>query len=125
MNDLYLEATATTPKVNFDAQKGFLEIEGESYPENAYRFFEPLLKWIDDYLQENSQKGMEVHLKFNYFNTSSSKCILDMMELMERHAQEGTKIRVIWHYLEQDEDILQSGEEFAEDVALDFTFVSY
>ena len=106
MKDLILEATPTTPHICFEVETGKLLMEGESYPENASRFFESVFVWIEEYLSQVG-RSLEVHFRLNYFNTSSSKCILDLLEKLEAYAVEGGKIRVIWHYHEDDEDILQ------------------
>lgn len=123
MNDLVIEATTMTPRVQFEAVSGRLTIEGESYPESSNVFYEDIFNWLREYLDAD-KRAIEMHFKLNYFNTSSAKCILDILEMLEKYTKESGKVRVFWHYYEDDEDILQSGEEFAEDVSLDFTFVS-
>jgi hypothetical protein len=124
MNTLQLEGTSSTPKVQLDSDLGKLNFEGVCYPENAFIFFEPILAWIEAFIRE-SRKPLLVDFKLDYFNTSSSKCLLDLMEILQRYHKEGGKVRIIWRYCEDDEDIHESGREFAEDLELDFEFSPY
>ncbi len=124
MDNLVLDATATTPLVRFEHETGKLLLEGESYPENANRFFEPVFAWLETYVHD-VKKPIEISFKLNYFNTSSSKCLLDLLEILEQFAEDDGEVKVHWYYREDDEDILESGEEFAEDVSLKFSYISY
>ena len=55
MDKLSLPATAATPAVDFDAATGVLAISGESYPENAFEFYKPLLGWTATFLRQASR----------------------------------------------------------------------
>ncbi len=123
MSDFLLNPTRTTPRIELHAKDGKLWLEGECYPENANAFFEPLFAALERFFTEN--RALEVNFKLNYFNTSSSKRLLDLLELLEKRVRLGGKVVVIWHYRADDEDILESGREFAEDVKLDFSFRAY
>lgn len=124
MNNLTLEATKVTPKVHFDATTGVLEIAGDSYPEHSLQFYQPVFKWLDDFIQQTAVP-ITFHFKLSYFNTSSSKCILNILEKLEEAYRDGRQVRLHWHYREDDEDIRESGEEFAEDLSLTFEFVKH
>ena len=39
MRELYIEKTKSTPEVRFDPQNNKLAINGQSYPENAFKFY--------------------------------------------------------------------------------------
>lgn len=107
-----LKETATTPLINFDPVKGVLKIEGRSIPENVIDFYHPVLRWIDDYSKE-VQETTEIHLKFEYFNTSSSKRIFDIMKKLEKIAIDtGNKVIINWYYEEDDEDIYFAGNDY-------------
>ena len=98
-------------------------IEGESYPENASKFFDPILVWVENFVKTGVP--VELNLRLQYFNSSSSKFILDLIDILDNHHEEGGKVKVNWHYADDDEDILESGEEFAEDLSLNFNFIPY
>jgi uncharacterized protein YkuJ len=58
-----------------------------------------------------------------YFNTASSKIILDILMRLETLHEDGKNISVEWHYEEDDEDMQEAGEEYADIVEVPFTFV--
>jgi hypothetical protein len=122
MEDLIILESNKTARVNFSA-KGKLEIGGKSIPENAIEFFKPIYIWLDTYkLTPNSETNCEV--KFEYFNTSSSKCLLDIFRKLESINNSGlSKITVNWMYDDGDEDMLEAGDDFKSLVDLPFEFI--
>lgn len=109
MENLYLEASKYTPEIKTDSVKGEVKIYGSSYPENANEFYKPIISWLDNYfLETNSQ--LTVNFYIYYFNTSTSKSFLNILELLEKYSEKGKDITVNWHYTEDDDDSLDSGE---------------
>ncbi len=124
MESLKIEGSKTKAYINFDAESGVLEIGGESYPENALEFFKPVYDWLNSYF--NEFKGeVTFNFKMIYFNTSSSKAILDILDLIENYHKSGGKITLNWHYESDDEDIQESGEEFAEGLSVPYNIIAY
>jgi hypothetical protein len=111
MQDLIIEATIKTPEVRFIASNGLLTLRGRSIPENSIDFFKPLHDWIDGYFL-NPQEKTCVEIKLEYFNTSSSKSMLDLFKKMEALNGIQTKIEINWFYEEDDEDMLEAGEDY-------------
>lgn len=124
MENLYIEKTKATPTVNFNADSGVLEISGESYPENSMKFYQPVFNWLQQYLSE-TDNPIVFNFKLDYFNTSSSKCILNILEMLEESYSKGRKVDLNWYYQEEDDDMLENGQEFAEDMSLQFNFISF
>lgn len=122
MENIILEGTGRTPAIIFDAAKGTLEISGRSIPENSLAFYKPLFDWIDDYVQ-SPRKETNIDFNLEYFNTSSSKCILDMLRKLERLAEDGHKANVKWFFDEGDEDMEESGNDFKSLINLDIELV--
>ncbi|MEG6585128.1 DUF1987 domain-containing protein [Dendrosporobacter sp. 1207_IL3150] len=122
MNKLYIEQTKGTPEVNLDPERNILELNGQSYPENAYKFYEPIFAWIDEYF---AQTDAEVLVKLNlpYINTSSSKCIMMLLDKLDEAYSDGKRIRIDWYYDEENESELECAEEFQEDVSLPFEII--
>jgi hypothetical protein len=119
MNALHLEGTAKTPAVNFTA--GLLEISGKSIPENSIEFYQPLYNWLDQYSQQPSA-STSLKVQLEYFNTSSSKCLLDVFRKLEAIQKSGKgSVTVTWMYEEEDEDMMEAGEDYREIVGLPFT----
>lgn len=116
MDDLRIESTKFTPEINFDYANRVLEIKGESYPENTSEFFNPVFKWLEDYLGASETNNTVVNIELYYFNSSSSKVLMNFFEVLDKAAEQGCGITVNWIYEEEDEDSLEFGEEFAEDV---------
>jgi hypothetical protein len=117
---LVIAATKSTPTVDFDAKQKQLAIRGESYPENAFQFYEPILQWLDSFLQQSPAEGpIEMSLQLPYINTSSSKCVMMILEKLEKAKEQGNRAIVNWYYDPENENELECAEEFKEFVELD------
>jgi hypothetical protein len=122
LHKLYIEKTRGTPEVVFDPEQNTLILRGQSYPENAFKFYEPVLEWINQYfVQCNSPVFVEI--KLSYINTSSSKCIMMLLEKFEEEFQKGLEVRLNWYYDEENESELECAEEFKEDVNFTFNII--
>ncbi|MEI7996815.1 MAG: DUF1987 domain-containing protein, partial [Methylococcaceae bacterium] len=77
MESLIIEPTKSTPKVDFNAESRVLALKGQSYPENSFKFYEPIFQWLDAFFQQITDDGsIKLEISLPYINTSSSKCIL-------------------------------------------------
>jgi hypothetical protein len=113
MENFYLEETPKTPKILFDFEGGKLIIHGRSIPENSVEFYKPLYEYLDLY-RENAKPITYVEIMLEYFNTSSSKCLIEVFKRLERLSKADKAVRVKWYYEEDDEDMKESGEDFKE-----------
>jgi len=120
MNNISIEGTPKTPTVNFNSETGILELSGRSIPENSIDFYIELLNWIENYGESTSLKT-ELNMKLEYFNTASSKCILDVFKKLEVIAKAGKDVTINWFYEMDDEDMLEAGEDY--DAIIDINFV--
>lgn len=116
MGPLHIAATAKTPEILFDAEEKRLTLSGRSIPENAVDFYRPLLDWAENAVAET---GMVVQIQLEYFNTSSSKCLLDLFKRLEAC----DSLEVLWYFDSDDEDMLEAGEDYDHIVGLPFKFV--
>ncbi len=124
MDNLKIEATKYSPEISFDCENNVLEIRGKSYPEDTSVFYSPIFAWVEKYLQREETKKIVVNIELVYFNSSSSKVLLDFFDTLETAANDGKEIAVNWFYEEDDEDALEFGEEFKEDFeSLDFNLI--
>ncbi len=120
MTNLIVEKTARTPHISFDSAKSILNVQGRSIPENSLQFYGVLFKWADNFYQDSVEhQNLEVVFKLEYFNTSSSKCILDFLRKLENLNKMGVKVKVYWFYDVRDEDMLEVGQDFKEILDLD------
>jgi hypothetical protein len=117
MKNLFLEETQDTPRVTLNKGDQVFEISGRSLPEDAVEFYTPVIDWIHEYSQEPNA-ATDFAFKLEYFNTASSKLILDMM--MALKSVKGVKI--LWYFYEDDESIDDAGKEYAEQVNIPFEF---
>jgi len=124
MKILRVEATKSTPEVRFDPDAGVLSITGQSYPENAFKFYEPLLAWLDEYLEQvTTDTTVSIELHLPYINTSSTKCFMMMLDKLNDAFLAGKRVKVLWFYNEDNETELECAEEFKEDLSLPFDIV--
>lgn len=122
MENLLIEGSAKTPTVNFNSEAGLIELKGRSIPENSVEFYQPLNEWIDSYA-ENPKNETVVEIKLEYFNTSSSKCILDLFKKLESMNGSGTSVKVNWYFEEDDEDMEEAGEDYQAIIGLPFNMI--
>ncbi len=120
MNNLIIEESIKTPSVSFASESGILELKGKSIPENSLEFYRPVFEWIDNYaLTPNSVTELKVRLE--YFNTSSSKCLLDIFRRLETINLGGkSTVKVSWFYDSDDEDMMEAGEDYSALVKIPF-----
>jgi len=114
MTNLNIEETKYTPKINLDFEKGIVSIAGKSYPENTFEFYEPVMKWLEEYFDGNAQETTTINFEIIYFNSSSSKLFFDLFDLLEENNEKNTII-INWIYDEENESALEAGEDFQED----------
>jgi len=124
MNNLHIEKTKYTMEINFNSESGILEMNGSSYPENSLDFFGPIIDWVREYVT-TVKKPVTMNINLSYLNTSSTKCILDIFELLEDLFHQGVPVKINWHYATDDEDILETGEELGEDFAFPIEYIPY
>jgi hypothetical protein len=124
MDKFVIDATEYTPYICFDPDQHVLDIKGKSYPENTTTFYEPVFKWLVRYFPQLTDEEVTVNIEIIYFNSSSSKILLDFFDLLDEAAFRGVDITVNWFYEPDDEDMREYGEEFEEDFrTLRFQFV--
>ena len=124
MEVIKIIGTDDTPSVTLDAQNEIFEISGRSLPEDVAAFYEPILDWLDRYAETPNEKTV-FDFKLEYFNTASSKLLLDILLKLEDMVEDGKDVLVKWHFPDDDEDMEEAGEEYADIVDIPFEQVSY
>jgi hypothetical protein len=122
MEPILLEPTRITPLINFDPNQGILELKGRSSPENSIVFYQRLIDALDDFIQSESGE-LVANFAFEYFNTSSSKCLFDVFKRLSKFSDEGKSLTINWFYEEDDEDMMEAGEDYCDLLDLDFNFI--
>ena len=120
MENLRIEGSDDTPVVVLDKGKAIFEISGRSLPEDVLQFYEPVINWIKLY-SKDANPTTSFSFKLDYFNTASSKVLLDLLNRLK----DIKGISIVWYYYEDDEEILDAGKEFSEQVDAPFEFRIY
>ncbi|CAN2041167.1 SiaC family regulatory phosphoprotein domain-containing protein [Candidatus Magnetomoraceae bacterium gMMP-15] len=124
MENLNIESTECTPSIFFDFNNNTLKITGESYPENTSKFYEPIFNWLEEYLEQVKDQTVAMNIEIVYFNSSSSKILMDLFDMLEEEAEQEKNIVVNWYYDKENDMALEYGEEFKEDLeSLTFNLV--
>ena len=111
MSNLIINDSIKTPSISFEST-GMLEMKGKSIPENSLEFYRPVFEWLDNYTQSPAPKT-ELKISLEYFNTSSSKCLLDILRRLETINLSGkSEVKVSWFYDADDEDMMEAGEDY-------------
>ncbi|MBN1387451.1 MAG: DUF1987 domain-containing protein [Bacteroidales bacterium] len=121
MDKLFIKATKNSPEIALSPD-GNLRFKGRSIHENAQIFFNPVLKWIEEYIKDPADTTF-VDLQLEYLNSATAKYIIVMLQKLKEVRLKDKKYYVNWFYEEGDEDILERGEYFASVLDMDFNFV--
>ncbi|MFY0625865.1 MAG: DUF1987 domain-containing protein [Reichenbachiella sp.] len=122
MEKFILRPTRITPLIFFDPERGLLELRGKSSPENSIQFYDGLISAIDKFAR-NGNHGLVANFKFEYFNTSSSKCLFDIFRKIMLIKDNGHKISINWYYEEEDDDMLEAGEDYSDLLDVEFNYI--
>jgi len=120
MSSISLPGTSKTPTVQFSLEPLTMSISGRSIPENSIEFYQPLLDWVQANLQTDGT-SLEISIRLEYFNTSSSKCIMDLLKRVEKSPCDAT---VLWYYEDEDEDMLEAGEDYDAIIEIPFKLIA-
>jgi len=130
MEKFIIEPTANSPRIVLDPEKGTFEFSGESRPENVRKFYLPVLEWLEAYtgsleaLQDDQRKfDLQCQFNFEYFNSTSAKYILDIFKSLNAINALGVGLDIKWLYEEDDEDMLEVGQEMSRMSKLSFEYI--
>lgn len=122
--EVYLiHGTAKTPAITLDPKASTLEIKGRCIPENTIEFFDQILRAIDEF-SKSKPKKFDITIQLEYFNTSSSKCLLDLFKNTEGMLKDGTQVQIIWVYDQDDDEWLEVGKDYESMTEVPFNYVS-
>ncbi|MCT4587357.1 MAG: DUF1987 domain-containing protein [Carboxylicivirga sp.] len=122
METIIREGSPKTPFVRLDGENGVVEIKGRSIPENSVEFYKPIIDWLEKFGDTPSDET-NVNIQLEYFNTSSSKCILDIFKRLELIHKKGNPVEINWYYEEDDEDMFEAGEDYQSIINIPFKMI--
>lgn len=123
MNVLNIEGSQSTPSIFADWDQGRLTMQGDSYPENSFEFFAPVIDWIERYLKE-AAAPFSLELRLVYMNTSSVKAMMDIFDLLEEAHGKDRQVSVNWFYDPRNERVVDLADEFREDCTFPFVIAA-
>ena len=128
MDSLKISKKDTTPELSFDLDEMVFSIEGECRPENVLTYFEPIMQWLDQLIDEvkhnETQKKLDFHFKLEYYNSSSAKFIFQMFKRFKKIEACNIEVTMYWFYDVLDEDLLECGEEYEKILDLNFKYIA-
>ncbi|ARU59221.1 MAG: DUF1987 domain-containing protein [Pseudomonadales bacterium] len=116
MDQIKIRGSDRTPEIDFDFGNNVFRISGESYPENVTEFYREPVDKLQAHLLTQSTSDIELVLEFVYFNSSTARILMELLELMDEAASAGNRVVIKWVYPEDDDYMAEIGEEFREDV---------
>ena len=123
MNDITISGTQSTPEIRSDWAAGQLHLRGDSYPENSYELFNQVFEWLEQFLAQQPARPLSLEITLLYLNTSSSKGLMDIFDLLEAAHDQGKPVGVNWYYDERNERVAELAEEFREDCTFPFAII--
>ena len=124
MNDLIIPGTQSTPAIRAEWEAGILALDGDSYPENTFELFTPVIDWVERFL-ESSDRKLSLELRLVYLNTSSVKVMMDIFDLLQAASAEGREVAVTWYYDRRNERVAELAGEFKEDCSFPFEILPF
>lgn len=121
MDALHIQGSEETPEICFDKDKPEFRVTGKSYMEDATTYYTSVINWLEEYSKHPNDKTNFL-FELEYVNTASSKIVHDILEALDKIFKAGNDVSVEWHYYEEDEDMLELGEEYDEIYELPFVF---
>ena len=122
-NNISIAGSQSTPSVTGDWALGLLRMQGDSYPENSFEFFGPIIEWLERLLKE-TQLPLRLELRLVYMNTSSVKAMMDIFDLLEEVYAQGRQVSVNWYYDPRNERVMGLADEFKEDCSFPFVIAA-
>ena len=124
MENINIEKTDNAPKVTLDIENGLIEFEGKSYPENTFGFYEPLVKWIENYFENHELETTTINLKLTYFNSATTQILFDILDAIQDG--KSNKVIVNWYYDSQNENGMDDYEDYSDEFEdLDIKAIAY
>ena len=121
MNIMHLTPSRVTPEVLINTKDHIFLMKGRSSPENAVVFYDQVKQGIKNYFVY--EEHLDVHFMFEYFNTSSSKSIFELIKMLKGFMSEGKSVTFNWVYEDYDDDMLDTGEDYADLLDVDINMV--
>lgn len=125
MQNIEIEPTYKSPRVVFDPEHGKFKIEGKSILVNVEEFYQPLLDWMDNFIENPTTEEVEFTFDVEYYNLASTKRFLFFLFKLKELKNKDVNIKVNWLYVDQDKYVKETGEDLSQMLGIPFNFVGY
>ncbi len=109
------QKTGSTPYILIDEERGVMTFQGESFHENVVEFYKEVSDWLQRYLKTDFP-AFTFNCELVYFNSSTAKLLNNLVMKMDECAGERKNITVNWITTDDNEIIIECGEDFLEDI---------
>ena len=123
MNNLTIAGTSSSPSIQADWQEGRLSMQGDSYPENSFELFQPVIAWVNDFLTQET-RPLRLEFELLYLNTSSIRVLMDILDMAEEYYRQGRAVSLAWRYDAGNERVAELAAEFKEDCSFPFAITA-
>jgi len=100
--------TDNTPEIHLNPT-GVIKFQGRAITTYNTEFSDKILNWIDSYLK-NPAETTYVIIRFEYLNSYGTTILVSFFRKLLNVKLQAKKLEVIWHYEEDDDDMLEKGE---------------
>lgn len=118
---LAIKKASNSPEILMDPEIGLIEIKGSSFLEDSVAFYEPVKNWIEEYI--TNPKDTIINVELTYFNSAAAKILITAFKSLGNIKKQNCKLTINWSYSDDDEDIKDSGVDFAKLTGLDFNMI--
>lgn len=115
LDNILLEQRDNSPKVIMDKDRGFIEFEGKSYPENTFAFYRPITEWLKCYFTyyNDENRTTTMNFKLTYFNSATTQIIFEILDIIEE--AEVKNIEIYWFYDKENNNAFEDYEDYSEE----------
>jgi hypothetical protein len=124
METLYIPGTDDCPEITLDKKNGVFEIKGRSLPEDVIDFYTRVFSWLEQYVSDPNDLSV-FKIRVEYFNSASQRALNEIFTILSRIPVKGKKVEIEWYYFEEDDEMKESGHEYADISKLPFQFIGY
>jgi hypothetical protein len=124
MEPLIIPGSDDNPEILLDKAKGAFELKGRSLPEDVIEFYSPVFSWLEQYVTEPNDETL-FKVRVDYINSASQRALNEIFNILTRIPLKGKKIKIEWYYHEDDSEMKETGEEYADMTNLPFKYISH
>ena len=121
MESIRIEKTQKAPL--FIMRDGYIQLSGRSIPQNARQLYKICFDWVEQYIQRPA-RDTKVDLFFEYIDTSSIRCVVDLLTKLSYIPEIAHKrVEINWYYEKDDDDSYDLGAYIQQHLKVPFNII--